>query len=713
MIKGVHSRGFSVFGLILYVAAVAAGFGGLGVRDARAAEDQVKIRAIAKSPKVVQGGTMVVAVEMDFGAELHAWPAKSVPLPKDIDELAIRTEITPPKNADDKPVVPTWLASFDGVQFPSTKTGKVPDPSGGSKPVSAPVYAGKVVAYVQAHIMQDAPLGPQSFPLWVSYQACNDQVCFPPEQVSVDVGVTVVSGKEVDTGAPNEPALFNGFDATKIDPSSAVVGVVTKPAPTKPVNPSAATPSTNPATTPSSTPTPGTESGATSQGGSLFGLNLGNSIWLLFLAAALGGVILNLTPCVLPVIPIKVLTLTKHASSKSHALSLGLWMFAGVVAFWAVIGIPMAFINAAFDPAAIIFGTWWVTFAIGLLIVIFGLGIMGMFTINLPQSVYAVETEADSAFGSFFFGVFTALLGLPCFGFVAGSLTAAAAVLPAITIMAIFVGIGVGMGAPYLVLSVYPNLLKFVPRTGPASELVKQVMGILLLAAAAFFITAGIQALLKELPYLSGSMTWWAVGFFVAIAGIWMTIRTYQIARTIAAKVIVPIVAVAMTLGIGLFAQDRFTQDMQTYLAVKDATAQGQTPAGVWLPYTPELLAKVQLSGRPVFLDFTADWCLTCQALKARVLDKEPLKSEFKRRGVVLMEVDTTVRKGQGSKLLTQLGRTGVPAWAVFAPGSEKPKFVPVESPTSGTVLAELDALGVKSPTAGAVPSDSPSSVSR
>src|SRR5690606_24596669 len=137
--------------------------------------------------------------------------------------------------------------------------------------------------------------------------------------------------------------------------------------------------------------------------------------------------------------------------------------------------------------------------------------------------------RADSPSGSFMFGVMTAVLGLPCFGFVAGGLLAGAATLPPLLIMVIFLGLGVGMAAPYLVLSAYPNLVNKVPRTGPASELVKQVMGLLLLAAAAFFVAAGVKALLLEKPWLSESIAWWAVAFFITIAGLWLAFRTLQI----------------------------------------------------------------------------------------------------------------------------------------------------------------------------------------
>lgn len=131
-----------------------------------------------------------------------------------------------------------------------------------------------------------------------------------------------------------------------------------------------------------------------------------------------------------------------------------------------------------------------------------------------------------------------------------------------------------------------------------------------------------------------------------------------------------------------------------TRSAASSAACFSDAPAGVWLDYTPELLAQVRQAKRPVFLDFTADWCGNCKVWKAAVLN--PMKDEFKSRGVVLLKVDCTVRNLQGSVLLRELGRIGVPTWAMYTPGNEKPHFLAVDNPTRESVLGELDALGVR-----------------
>lgn len=654
------------------ISIIAALFLGLVPAALAQSDPAVKTRVVAQHAAASQGGRLVIAAELAHIDGFHTWPSIQTELPPDVDALAIRTEFVLLK-------APDWV-TLDGVQYPPTHPDKVANPDGSGIPLTVPLFSGRAVGYLRLNISPEAPIGDHSLTVGINFQACDDQQCQMPEEQEHTVRISITAAG---TSAPEpaQPALFSAFDATKWGST-----------PAAPIDPPAPDPA--PATG-SAAPTPPTSAGSAS----LFGFNLGSSFLLVAIASAIGGFILNLTPCVLPVIPIKVLTLTQHASSRRHAMVLGLWMALGVVAFWTVIGIPMALIGRHLDPSQFIFGIWWVCMLIGLIIALMGLGIMGLFTFNLPQAVYMVDAKADSPFGSFLFGVLTAILGLPCFGFVAGGLLAAAATMPAYLVMTIFIGMGVGMAAPYLVLSAYPQLLKFIPRTGPASELVKQVMGILLIAAAAFFIAASIQTLISDYPYLAGSMTWWATGFFIAIAGIWMTVRTFQITKRPIPRLIFPVVAIAMTLGIGLFANGRFAQDRKDYIARQAALAtsgpSGQVPAGVWLHYTPELLATVRDSGRPVFLDFTASWCINCKAIKAAILDPEPLATIFKERGVVLMEVDCSSRNSAGSKLLKDLGRTGVPTWAIYGPGKAEPIFVGVDTPTVNTVVQSMNLAGV------------------
>ena len=191
-------------------------------------------------------------------------------------------------------------------------------------------------------------------------------------------------------------------------------------------------------------------------------------------------------------------------------------------------GIPVAFIsNFKFADPSTIFGIWWVTGIIGLVIALMSLGIMGLFQIKLPQKVYMVNPKADSAWGAFVFGIMTAVLGLPCFGFVAGALLAGAATMPSILVLTVFAFMGIGMAAPYVVLAMFPKLIEKLPRTGPASELIKHIMGLLMLGAAAYFLGTAVIAYGIghdwTFPWWGKAVHWWAIGFVVSplVSGLW------------------------------------------------------------------------------------------------------------------------------------------------------------------------------------------------
>jgi thiol:disulfide interchange protein len=272
----------------------------------------------------------------------------------------------------------------------------------------------------------------------------------------------------------------------------------------------------------------------------------------------------------------------------------------------------------------------------------------------------------------------TAVLGLPCFGFVAGALLAAAATLPSWQIMAIFTALGVGMAFPYLLLAAFPAWLEKIPRTGPASELVKQVMGLLLLAAAAYFIGSGLIALVADYPYLARELHWWVIAILAGLAGLWLIVRTFAITPSPGKRGVLTIVgliiagaAAGYAMDTTLTAQKRYTLRQQAYAA---AMAQGDRPLLItttWMDYEPGLPDRAIEAGYTVVMDFTAEWCLNCKALKAAVLNVDPVSSRLAEDDVVSITVDLTSRNAPGWELLRAYGRTGIPLLVVLKPGAD------------------------------------------
>ncbi|GIW74882.1 MAG: hypothetical protein KatS3mg103_1404 [Phycisphaerales bacterium] len=593
----------------------------------------------------------VVAVTLDHAPGLKSWPsAEQDVLPPEIAELAIRTEVA--------------LASTDQavlgvgpIQWPTPKPYPVPAPTGVGT-VEVPVYTGTVVVYVPVLIERSAADQPRTLEVRVGYQVCDEALCYPPETVTLRASLPAV-------GQGQPPALAAGLLPSTLD--AAIAQAVTHPAADadRPgIAPGAAEPApTAPSAQPDQSDQPADPSASRAPRSKFLGVvpvpspeSLGGAA-VVVLLGVVGGMVLNLTPCVLPVIPIKVLTLSQHAGSPGKTLALGLWMALGVVAFWVGLGIPAALLGKAVGA---IFGVWWFTVGVGAIIALLALGLMGLFTVQLPQSVYKINPKADTPWGSFVFGVMTGVLGLPCFGLVAGALLVSAAEIPPTITLLIFTAIGVGMALPYLVLSMNPRWVNALPRTGPASELVKQVMGLLLLAAGAYFVASGLQALVLDQPWIGRQLHWWAAAVFVALACVWLAYRTFQITPSLVRRAVFLVLAVAVGgLALGFAAQttERARQDYQERARQVQAEG-GDGQAGLlttaWMDYQPGLIERAQQAGYVVVVDFTADWCLNCKALKAAVLEAEPVRSRLRQDDVVMVKADLT--------------SSGQPGWALMQP---------------------------------------------
>lgn len=620
------------------------GLGGSGQDEFGDSRDRVSLSATPSRTKVSPGADLVVAIVFDHQPNWHSWTNQgNVPQGMAAFDGAINTEIKLKKTDADHGV----QAHIDFIQWPKPYAARA---DVGEGPKDYATFAGRAIAYLPVTISPDAQLGQATLELLVTFQACDDSTCLMPVfDYELPVQLEVVSVEAMAAGGEDESSLqgsiFSDFDPavfSRILAGDAGAGSAAS-------SQAASNAATAAAAASSVRPT-------------FFGIELPRTdgpvgLVLLALLSMVGGFILNLTPCVLPIIPIKIMTISHHAGTPGRSFVLGAWMALGVVAFWAAIGIPAAFVSAWADPSRI-FGIWWLTLGIGLLIGAMGVGIMGLFTIQLPAAAYAINPKADTSWGSFLFGVMTGVLGLPCFGFVAGALLAGSATLPASTILIIFTSMGIGMAAPYLVLSAKPALVNKIPRTGPASELVKQVMGLLLLAAAAYFVGSGLIALVSEYPALGRQLHWWAVALFATCAGLWLIIRTFQITRRPQPRVVFSAIGLVLSAAAVAYAFDSTQKALSQTL---------------WQEFSPAAFADARASNKVIVMDFTAEWCLTCKTLKATVLNREPVSSALKQKDVVAFTVDLTSTSAPGWQMLRDLGKTGIPLLAIYPPGSDTP----------------------------------------
>lgn len=365
--------------------------------------------------------------------------------------------------------------------------------------------------------------------------------------------------------------------------------------------------------------------------------------------ATFGGLLLNFTPCVLPLVPIKIISLSNAArQNRRKSFSLGFFMFLGILTFWLFLGSMIAMVNN-FTATNQLFQYPLFTIGIGCIIAIMGLGMCGMFHTRLPQFIYMINPDQGSYTGSFALGILTAILSTPCTAPFMGAAAAWAATRhPTITLLA-FAFIGMGMALPYLVFAIWPHLVRTLPKSGPGSVLLKQEMGILLLAAAAYFIGTGLSALLTTPPDPPSKLYWWAVSFFSAAAGCWLI---YQIGRIAAHQKTRAILRIAG--GLLLLA---------SILGGIRLTDKGPID---WLYYSPQRFDQVVSEEKQIVLLFTAEWCLNCKALEQTVLANKRIVSRLTADDVVPIKVDITGDNPDGVDKLVELGRLAIPLLVVY-----------------------------------------------
>jgi thiol:disulfide interchange protein len=406
-------------------------------------------------------------------------------------------------------------------------------------------------------------------------------------------------------------------------------------------------------------------------------------IFTFLLFGFLGGIILNLMPCVLPVISLKIFGFIQQAGQgRRKVLRSGIAFTVGIFAWF--IGLALLLIVLKGAGREVTWGGFQFTnpyfvLALSVIVLVFALNLFGVFEISLPQSMtrgLLSTTERKDDLGSFLQGVFATVLATPCTApFLGTALGFAFSQSPAV-ILAMFVAIAAGMSAPYLLLSAQPAWLRLLPKPGPWMLHVKQFMGFLLLATLLFLLyVLGAQR------GLEGAV--WASCFLLVISVVcWMKGAFVLPTASATKRTIVLMLMLALVLGSGIyFIGGKFRS---TNIALADSRLRGD-----WRAFTPERLQAELDQDHSVFVDFTAAWCLTCKFNEANVLESAEVREAFQRHAIVKLKADWTNGDPAITKLLQQFGRPGVPLYVLY-PGKNQEPIVFPEVLTRGMVLEKL-----------------------
>ncbi len=412
------------------------------------------------------------------------------------------------------------------------------------------------------------------------------------------------------------------------------------------------------------------------------------SWWRMLLYAVIGGLILNLMPCVLPVIALKILGFVNEAGSAPQRVralggiyAIGVLMsFTGLAAF--VIAVKAAGHQAGWGMQ---FGSPVFIVCLTTLVMLVAMNLFGIFEVTLSGKAFDAAGDLASrsgASGAFFNGVLATTLATPCTApFLAPALGFAFAQSPAI-ILLVFLAAGFGLALPYVLLSWNPAWLKFLPKPGAWMEKFKIAMGFPMLATVVWLFNVAASSYGKNVLWL---------GIFLVIVAFaaWVFGEFVQRGNH---KVFASIIALILLGGGYAFALEK-ELDWREVMPVTDANGSLKESAdGIdWQPWSPEAIASDRAAGKPVLVDFTADWCLTCQVNKKTSIEVASVRKKIKDLGAVAMVGDYTHFPDSITAELNHYDRAGVPLVLVYPKNPDAAAIVLPSVLTPGTVLDALD----------------------
>ncbi len=490
--------------------------------------------------------------------------------------------------------------------------------------------------------------------LVVTFQGCQtDGICYPPMTRRVKLSIPAGKVSSSADQAPPRNEVISPLPAANGAPREAANGAPLRLLPTVP-NTDATTPAAGDGTASS-------EFAADAQGDNALRTrppvttpNPDRSfIWVLLLALA-GGLVLNLMPCVLPILSLKVLSLAQSGESPQRARSHALWYTLGVLVAFAVIGALMVGLRAIGNAVGIGFQLQHpgVVAALAYIMFAVGLSLSGVFTLgggigNLGQSLASRSGPA----GDFFTGALACVVGSACVGPFMGGAVAYAFVATPIQAMAVFLFLGLGLALPFLLIGFVPALARRLPKPGPGMETLKHVLAFPMYATALWLLwVLGKQRGVDGMALALGGLLLLALGLWLFERSRWRSQRAAGLLG-----VLLAIAALVPVWGV--------TQ-------LKPPARAAQATSENVVEYSPQLLDRLRADNRVVFVNMTADWCVSCKANERAVLSRPEFRELLRRTNAVYMRGDYTNVDPQITAFLDEHKAVGVPLYVVYGPGA-------------------------------------------
>jgi thiol:disulfide interchange protein len=383
-------------------------------------------------------------------------------------------------------------------------------------------------------------------------------------------------------------------------------------------------------------------------------------LWVLLASAFLGGVILNLMPCVLPVLSIKFMSFAQTESGGRMKDALA--YTAGVITTFAALGAVVVVLGALGSRVGWGFQLQSPVIVFGLAVLFFtmALNFLGVFEMGFFAMNLAGNAKVTSAFST---GVLSVFVAAPCTGPFMGTALGATAVLPAWAAMSIFIALGAGLASPFVLLALSPKLVAKVPRPGRWMERLKQFFAFPLLLTVLW------------LAWVLGAQTgsdgwlWLLLGLFVVAFALWLGKQGERL-MPIAGWTVAVVGLVGSGYGV--------TQAQEAPPAAAMATTSARPGAApMFGAFDPVAIEAARKRGQPVFVDFTAKWCITCQVNKKAVLATAEGHALFEKHGVLTMEADWTNEDAVITEALAAFGRNSVPLYVYYPKGGGEPRILP------------------------------------